>query len=433
MTFSTATAAARPINTAPISANSWEDSEDTFVIKNAREKFNESLVKDLNSGKMPPDVNNLLEAVLSPGQAGLPNVQVRTFAVDGVQSKDIIFIQRVPLVPDGPDIVLYVPEKDGSSYQSFNTVEDMNAWLQTRADDPRLLKAFTRHFARDSAPEKQAHVADTLIRFRNHDINAVVGPYANEGDDIFVRLDKGPSAPPAAVNGLTRLKEEQISPEGRVLYSGLRPDGTKVLFEYDAYGNLQGGDKKGNFYFVKNGLNSPRPLVPMTESAFKQTVRNEALDNIGANDTRGLYEELLRHLEHPSAGIADALQAFGVNKNAADATERYLDNPFSALLVDLNTRNQIGKVFGVDKQTMDSALKGVGDLAQRFVPVYGQARSLGSLLAKAIRNEPLSVQETRDLADNLALKPDSPALKNLPAAQTPGKPSVAMPVQMNAH
>ncbi|MBE8603368.1 dermonecrotic toxin domain-containing protein [Pseudomonas cyclaminis] len=424
MTVSAATATTRPISAAPTNANSWDDPKDTYVIKNTRGKFNENLVKDLNSGKMTPDVNKIVEAVLSPGKAGLPKVQVKTFAVDGVQAKDIIFIQRVPPVLDGPNIVLYVPEKDGSSYQSFKTVEDMNAWLKIQANDTTSLKAFTRHFAQDSAPEKQGRVADTLIRFRSNDINAVVGPYANEGGDIFGRLDKEPSAPSAAVNGLTNLKEEHTSPEGRVLYSGLRPGGTKVFFEYDAYGNFQGEDKKGNFYFVKNGLNSPKPLVPMTESAFKQKVRNEALNNVGANDTRGLYEELLKHLEHPSAGIADALQAFGVNKNTADTVERYLDNPFSALLVDLNTNNQIGKVLGVDKQTMDSALKGAGDFAQGFVPYYGQARGLGSLLAKAIRNEPLSVEETRDLADNLALKPDSPALKNLPAPHTPGKPSL---------
>ncbi|WP_343039657.1 hypothetical protein [Pseudomonas karstica] len=333
-----------------------------------------------------------------------------------------MFIERVPSVPEGPNIVLFIPEKEGSSFQSFKTVEEMNTWLKTQANDPKQLETFSQHFAEGGSPARTARVIDTMTRFKDKDINAIVRPYANEGNDIFGRLDKDTSAPPASVNGLANLNEERITPEGRVLYSGLRSDGEKVLYEYDAYGNFLGEDKKGNFYFVKNGLDNYKPLVPMTASEFKSKVQNEAADNVGANDIRGLYEEFLTHLEHPFSGIGDALQVFGVNKNTADTVERYFDNPFSALLLDLNKDNQIGKIFGVEKQTMDADLKKVGDYAQGFVPYYGQARSMASLVAKGLRNEPLSDQEKRDLADGLALKPNSPVRKNLPTSKISSKP-----------
>lgn len=422
MNMSTASVSTRPPSSNPVSPSSWDSPNDSYTLKTMKERFAESLVKDWNTGAISADVNKMAEAVMWPGKNTQPQVQVKTFAVDGIQAKDIIFIQRTPPVPDGPNIVLFVPEKEGSSFKSFKTLEEMNTWLKTLASDPKRLEAFSQHFAEGETPAATARVTDTLTRFKNGDINAVVGPYANEGDNIFGRLDKGASAPPAAVPGLTNLTEERISPEGRVLYSGQQPNGEKVLFQYDAYGNFLGGDKKGNFYFVKNGLNSPRPLVPLTASEFKSKIYNEAVGNVGANDIRGLYEELLTHLEHPFNGISDALQVFGVNKNTADTVERYLDNPFTALLLDLNTHNQIGKVFGVDKQTMDASLKEVGNFAQGFVPYYGQARALAALLAKAIRNEPMSDQEKRDFADALVLKPDSPARRNLPSPKRPGTP-----------
>ncbi|MFC6298226.1 membrane-targeted effector domain-containing toxin [Pseudomonas spelaei] len=420
--MNTASVSIRTTPPHPLPATSWDTPNENYTLLTTKDQFTASITKDMNSGLMRPEVNQMVDAVMWPGKNKSPQVQVKTFAVDGIQAKDIIFIQRVPPVPDGPNIVLFIPEKEGSSFQSFKTVEEMNTWLKTQANDPNRLERFSQHFAEGGSPAKKARVIDTMTRFRNNDINAIVGPYANEGGDIFGRLDKTPSAPPTSVNGLTNIKEERSSPEGRVLYSGQRPDGGKVLFEYDAYGNLLGQDKQRNFYFVKDGLNSHKPLVPMTASEFRHKVQHEAANNVGANNIRGLYDELLTHLEHPSAGIGDALQVFGVNKSTADTVERYLDNPFSALLVDLNTNNQIGKVFGLDKSTMDSELKGVGDFAQGFVPVYGQARALSSLLAKAIRNEPLSDQETRDLADGLALKPNSPARKNGPGPQAPREP-----------
>ncbi|WP_256348388.1 membrane-targeted effector domain-containing toxin [Pseudomonas reactans] len=412
------TAPTATTHTHPLSAISWDTSDNSYILQTTKDRFTQSVAKDLNSGRMSPDVNKMVDAVMWPGKGKNLQVQVKTFAVDGIQAKDIIFIQRAPPVSDGPNIVVYVPEKDGSSFQSFKTVEEMNTWLKTVANDPQQLEAFSQHFAEGGSPARTARVINVMSQFKDNEVNAVVGPYANEGNDIFARLDKDPAAPPASVNGLMNVKHERTSPEGRALYSGQKNDGEKVFFQYDAYGNFLGEDQKSNFYFVKNGLNNTySPLVPMTLSEFNSKVYNEAADKVGANDIRGLYEELLTHLEHPASGISDALRVFGVNRNTADTVERYFDNPFSALLLDLNTNNQIGKVFGVDKSKMDSILGSVGDIAQGFVPYYGLARGLGSLLAKALRNEPLSVQEKKDLADGLALKPNSAARKNLPGSQ----------------
>jgi hypothetical protein len=409
-------------NIAGAQAKSWNTSADTYVPKSAKERFSGALVRDLNNGTVEPDANALAEAVLSPGKQNLPKVQVKTFAVDGIQSKDTIFIQRVPPIPGRANIVLFIPQNDGPSFQSFKSTEEMNTWLKALASEPQRLDAFSEHFVKVEASPTKARIIDTMIQFKGNDINAVVGPYADEKSDIFSRLDLGVSAPPTSVLGLTELQEDHTSAQGRVLYSGVRSDGKKVYFEYDAYGNFQGETKQGDFYFVKNGLNVPKPLVPMTADEFKSKVRNESSTNVGANDIRGLYDELLTHLEHPSSGVGDALTALGIDKGIADTVERYLDNPFSALLRDINKDNLIGKVFGVDKQTMDSDLKTVGDTAQGFVPYYGQARMLSSLLAKALRNEPLSDQEKRDLADAMLLHPNSPVRKNLAVPKASPKP-----------
>lgn len=421
-------------------AHAWEPSDSSYTLKTTQDRFGDSLAKDLNAGRLSPGVHQMADAVRWPGKDKTLQVQVKTFAVDGIQARDIIFIQRVPPTAEGPNIVLFIPEKTGDSFQSFNTLEQMNTWLKTLAQDPKRLDTFSQHFAEGATPARTARVIDTMTRFKNNDINAVVGPYATENSDIFRRLDTGIGAPPASVNGLTDVKEERLSADGRVLYSGKRANAQTVLFEYDAYGNLLGQDNKKQFYFVKNGLNTHAPLVPMTASEFKHIVQKEAADRVGANEIRGFYEELLTHLEHPFSGIGEALQVFGVNKHTADTVERYFDNPVSALLLDLNKDNRIGKVFGIDKATMDAVLSGVGDIAQGFVPVYGQARGLAALLAKVIRNEPLSDQEKTDLADGLALKPDSPARKHLPARKAlrapAGKlsePKAAAPAKPPAH
>ncbi|UII68984.1 hypothetical protein LVW35_14875 [Pseudomonas sp. HN11] len=391
----------------------WESESSDYTLKTTENKFTDAKARDIKSGTLNVETEKLVDAVLFPGKTGLPKVQVRTFAVDGIQSKDMIFVERVPAESNRPNIVLFMPQQEGNSFISFDNKEQMNTWLKGVATNPNQWEKFSAHFAEGGGPIRDQRIKDVMTRYVNDDVNAIVGPYMHVQGNIFDQLDKEINSPPAPVNGLTDLQEVKETETGRTLYSGQRPDGEKVLYEYDAYGNLLGEGNKGNFYFLQNGINSSRPLTPMSQKEYAIALEREISKNVGADDLRGLFDELVDHLEHPFQGIGEALNALGISKSAADTIERYLDNPFSALLLDLNKNNQIGKVFGVDKATMDGVLKGVGDVAQGFVPYYGQARMLGGLLAKAIRNEPLSTQETRDLGDGLGLKPHSPARKNI--------------------
>lgn len=403
-----------PYSTTPASEKTrWEPESSDYTLKTTEDKFRDAKARDIKSGTLNVETEKLVDAVLMPGKTGLPKVQVKTFAIDGIQSKDMIVIERVPAEPNRPNIVLFMPQQAGNSFIPFDNKEQMNKWLKEVATDADRLETFTAHFTEGAGPARAHRVKDVMKQYGNDDINAIVGPYAHVQENIFARMDREINSPPAPVNGLTQLEQVKETETGRTLYSGLRPDGEKVLFEYDAYGNLLGAGNKGNYYFLQNGINSSRPLTPMTQKEYEIALEREISKNVGADDLRGLFESILTHLEHPFEGIGEALNALGISKSAADTVDRYLDNPFSALLLDLNKNNQIGKVFGLDKATMDGVLNGAGDFAQGFVPFYGQARMLGGLLAKAIRNEPLSDQETRDLADGLALKPDSPARKNM--------------------
>lgn len=121
---------------------------------NAKDRFTTSVAKDLNSGYMSPEVSQIADAVMWPGKKNNPQVQVKTFAVDGIQARDIIFIQRVPAVPDEPNIVLFVPEKEGRSLHSFTTTEEMNAWVKTQANELKRLESFSQHFAGGESSEK---------------------------------------------------------------------------------------------------------------------------------------------------------------------------------------------------------------------------------------------------------------------------------------
>ncbi|WP_146118130.1 dermonecrotic toxin domain-containing protein [Pseudomonas poae] len=401
--------------------STWDVPLDDYTLKTTEDTFRESMGRDLNTGALDAAAEKLVYSVLTPEKIGAPKVQVKTFAVDGIQSKDIIFVERAPAEPNQPNVVLFVPNQTGKSFFSFDNLEQMNKWLKEIGSDPDKLEKFSAHFSEGGSPVRNARVKEVMRQFARDDVNAVVGPYANEQGNIFKRLDREANSPPPSINGLSQLQEVKQTETGRSLYSGYRPDGEKVLFELDAYGNLLGAGDKGNFYFAQSEINANRPLRPMTEKEYNIAVERQVNKNVGADDVRGLYESLLEHLEHPFQGVGEALEVFGVNASTADTVERYLDNPISALLLDLNKKNHIGKVFGLDKEHMDAILKKVGDAAQGFVPYYGQARTLGGLLAKAIRNEPLSNQETRDLADAMMLKPDSLARKNIPPLDKPSR------------
>jgi hypothetical protein len=64
----------------------------------------------------------LADAVLpsSRGAADAPTVRVSTFGANGVQANDMMVIQRGKPELGKPNVVLYMPEKDGTSFHEFN-------------------------------------------------------------------------------------------------------------------------------------------------------------------------------------------------------------------------------------------------------------------------------------------------------------------------
>eukprot|EP01132_Coremiostelium_polycephalum_P017985 gene17985-21474_t len=237
----------------------------------------------------------------------------------------------------------------GNSFFEFNNLEEMNAWLKEVATDPDKLDVFAGHFSRNAPADQTKRVKDTMTRFAAGDINAVVGPFGYEKGDIFNRLDKHPSVPPVPVNGLTGTYLKVETRDGRVTFAGTRPDGETVLYQYDAYGNFHGGGNKGNFYFVKNGLNNDQPLSPVSREQYLKTVVSVSLDNVGANDLWGLFDEFIRQLKNPGSGIGTALIALGVPADVAQSIEKIVKNPVTGTLLELNHGNRLGKLFGATK------------------------------------------------------------------------------------
>lgn len=362
-----------------ISSSSEED-----AIDSAFQAYMDSVRSAFRDTTLTAQGRALAHAVVAPGKVGAPGVQVSTFAVDGAQASDIVMIKRVPATAEGPNFLLYIPEEDGPSFHAFTTREDMTVWLKELANDPDRLDTFARHFSQVLAPEQVDRVKRTMTAFAAGDVNAVVGSFAYEKGDIFARLSKDVSQPPP-VNGLSKTSLLRIEPDGRATYMGTRADGEKVLFKYDAYGNLHGGSKDG-FFFVKNALNSDEPLVRMTQQEYARKVTDTALDNVGANDLNGLYDEFLKQLRNPGHGLGTALAALGVPKDTAHSIEAVMKNPVTGTLLELNQGNRLGRVFGVDKDAMDSALKQAGDAAQRYIPGYGKRRELLSTLADTLES-----------------------------------------------
>lgn len=349
--------------------NSWikPDTDRKAFMDGAQEAFGDGTLS--RGGLM------LATAATAPGKRGMPSVQVSTFAVDGVQSSDIVVVKRVPPKNGETNLLLYVPDGSGEAFHEFNDQAEMEAWLKDMAGDPTRRERFAAHFSSAVAPEQLARVKQTLIRFAEGDVNAVVGSFAYQRGDIFTYLNKGPETPPAPVNGLTNIRLYKIEPDGRSTYIGNRADGQKVLYRYDAYGNLHGGSKDG-MYFVKNALNNQAPLKLMSAKEYARRVLSEALDNVGANDLNGLYQAFLDQLRNPGHGLGTALIALGVPEDIAHSIETILKNPVTGTLLELNRDNRLGEVFGIDKQTMDTALKIIGDEVQDHLPYYGNARAV---------------------------------------------------------
>lgn len=350
------------------SVDSWDP------INRARDTYTERAQEEFLDGSLSKEGLKLAKATVAPNKAGAPGVQVSTFAVDGTQSSDIVLTKRVPATDEGPNFVLYVPDADGPSFHEFTTAEELTAWVKEQASDPEKRDTFAAHFSHEAMPNGEARVKDTLERFVEGDINAVVGSYGYEKGDIFTRLGKDITRPPVPVNGLTDTHFFGFDRQGNPTYKGYMADGQQMLYKYDAYGNLHGASDKDTFYFVRNGLNNHEPLVPMTLKQFLRETTAQSLDNGGANNRSGLFHEFIRHLRNPGEGLATALMVFGVPSDVAYSIEEIAKNPVKGTLVQLNHDNRLGNIFGVDKETMDQYLEKVGDELQSLISKYGTTR-----------------------------------------------------------
>jgi hypothetical protein len=202
-----------------------------------------------------------------------------------------------------------------------------------------------------------------------------------------------PSIP--GVSNIEKINQAQ----GEDMYRGSLQDNSVLLFTYDKNGNLQGADNQQRFYFQENGRTQPRALEPLSSQEFAIKAAAKATDNVGANDLHGLYDEFLHHLENPAYGLGDALQVYGVDKQTGENIERYANNPLGSGLSDINKHydNAIGRALGLSQAEFDQKADAIGMAGQTAIPIYGQARALGYLIAKALRNEPLNPQEQKDL------------------------------------
>lgn len=165
-------------------------------VDQAREKFLDDGETEYLGGTLSAEGYQLTKAAVSPDKPGSPGVQVSTFAVDGVQSNDMMVIKRVPPTEEGPNLVLYMPEDEVTSFHEFKNAEEMTAWLKEVANDPTERKRFTQHFSSDQSPKQEDRVSQKLGEFAAGDTNAVVGSFGYEKGDIFERLNKDASVPP---------------------------------------------------------------------------------------------------------------------------------------------------------------------------------------------------------------------------------------------
>lgn len=125
-----------------------------YTSNSIKETLRDRMVNDLNAGTLRPESQQLVEAMLFSGKQGLPKVEVSRLTAGGIAAKDAIVIQRVPSDPKKLNVVLFIPNRQGPSFQPFNSVAEMNTWLKTLAADP----------ARPSHPGQNAPESSPPIR-----------------------------------------------------------------------------------------------------------------------------------------------------------------------------------------------------------------------------------------------------------------------------
>lgn len=374
-------------------------------------RFSESLARDTQSHALSPEGKALIDAMLSPSASNGPKVKVFSFGVGGVRSNDMFVLIRNPPVEGKTNIVWNMPEYNYTSFHEFKNTQQMSAFLKDLPNRPHDFKLFLSHFGSGPRSEPVVSVKRTMNEWASAPENSKpptgAGAMGTLFGNVFEHLDRLSQQPVSLVpvNGLAGIHRKAVSPQGGAIYSGVRPDGENVNYQYAANGNLLGVGDKGNYYFLEHGWGSKKPLSSLTPAQFNAVVDKDMLDRLNKAGVVWTTDAILNAigdaLEHPFFWASDFLEAFGVNKEDAGFVENVLDNPVTALLLFLNKHNDIGRPFGMEKKEMDALLSLYGDAAQSVVPHYGAVRAVAAVIGKAIRGEPLTDKEIRETADAL--------------------------------
>lgn len=364
--------------------------------------FSESVARDIKSGALTADGKTLLDAVASSATSEHPRVSAYNFNVGRYPAQQSFIVKREPIVPGAVNFVLWMPQKDFKSTYEFKSYKAIDDFLKNLPKKPEAFNAFLAHFGDKTASSPVRTALEELASATEGSVpKKLMGPGKQIVGNVFEHLDRTRENPTTIifVNGLVKQQLESVD-AGRPTFSGVRPDGEKVVYRYDFYGNLLGSGDKGNFYFLKDGAHSQQPLVPITLPQLR------ALAFKGDGDLNSVVNAFANFLENPFYGVSTLLQALGVDKATADTVERGLENPVNAVLLFLNKNNDIGRVFGLPKSEMNEILTYFAVTAQGFVPNYGMYRSIAAIMGKILKQLPVTKEEAREAAHGLGFKAD---------------------------
>ncbi|HEX7815819.1 hypothetical protein [Dyella sp.] len=233
-----------------------------------------------------------------------------------------------------------------------------------------------------------------------------------------------------AIPGLSGVTVHAVSGD-QIIYHALLTGGQPILFGFDSYGNLIGGNKKQFIFHTAEKRYAKIPVEVLDVKTFARQIAASASSHDEAFTPRALFDEVIKHLQDPFYGIGDVATVLGFDPATAHGLERYADNPLGALLIDLNHKydNRIGQALGLSEQAFAARADSAGRTAQGFIPVYGQIRAISAMTASLLKHEPLSRQELAGYVEVLGLsRPGAPLNESASTAPelsktVPQKPS----------
>jgi len=110
-------------NEPPVSTRSIRSTSDSDPVDQAFQSYMDRIQSEFRDGSLSAGGRALATAVVRPGKPGAPGVQVSTFAVDGVQAKDIVMAKRTPATAEGPNFLMYLPEQEVSRFTHSTPVK----------------------------------------------------------------------------------------------------------------------------------------------------------------------------------------------------------------------------------------------------------------------------------------------------------------------